>query len=267
MEDGSAQRARPAAGWRVAAASVCGTSHQRLGLPCQDAHGYATLDDGALLIVVADGAGSAAQSQVGSDAAVRAVLQYMGRVASGSPVYGVEKGLRLSLDLASQVVGQEAMKRGLDPRELATTLMVVRATPTSVAAAQVGDGAAVALGEDGVLLSLTRPLTGEYSNSTVFLTTPEWRDSVQYTELQLPVKGIAAFSDGLDLIALSMPYGRPHAPFFGPIFGFAATAADPEAAASRLGAFLSSPRVAGRADDDLTLVVGAAAPPSGPALE
>src|SRR5438093_57688 len=52
--------------WRVAAASVCGTSHAKTGKPCQDTYRWAVLPEGTLVAAVADGAGSAAHAEVGA---------------------------------------------------------------------------------------------------------------------------------------------------------------------------------------------------------
>jgi hypothetical protein len=37
---------------------------------------------------------------------------------------------------------------------------------------------------------------------------------------------VAVFSDGLPMLALKMPVGSPHAPFFMPLFHFMATMPD-----------------------------------------
>ena len=52
--------------WRALGASVRGTSHEKTGQPCQDAHCLELLPDGSLVAAVADGAGSAALGEVGA---------------------------------------------------------------------------------------------------------------------------------------------------------------------------------------------------------
>ena len=64
---------------------------------------------------------------------------------------------------------------------------------------------------------------------------------------------MAVFSDGLQMLALKMPGGTPHAPFFAPLFRFINNAADEPQIHSELESFLRSPTVRRRADDDLTL--------------
>ena len=49
--------------WRVAAASVCGTSHTKNDQLCQDAHCWHILPNNVLLIAVADGVGGYGESK------------------------------------------------------------------------------------------------------------------------------------------------------------------------------------------------------------
>lgn len=60
--------------WRVAAVSVCGSSHEKTGQSCQDAYYWEALPDGTILAAVADGAGSAAHSEVGAAVATQAAV-------------------------------------------------------------------------------------------------------------------------------------------------------------------------------------------------
>ncbi|MGB3559461.1 MAG: protein phosphatase 2C domain-containing protein, partial [Geitlerinemataceae cyanobacterium] len=64
----------PSTNWRVVAASVCGTSHQKRSQPCQDAHCWQITPEGVLVAAVADGAGSAAFGEVGAQKAVRTAV-------------------------------------------------------------------------------------------------------------------------------------------------------------------------------------------------
>ena len=61
--------------WRVGEASVRGTSHEKKGQPCQDAHYWDTLPEGVLVVAVADGAGSAALGEVGAAVAAQTAVE------------------------------------------------------------------------------------------------------------------------------------------------------------------------------------------------
>ena len=66
--------------------------------------------------------------------------------------------------------------------------------------------------------------------------------------------GLALFSDGLQMLALKMPQGTPHPTFFSPLLGLLATTPLGQAT-KHLQGFLQSPRVAEKAEDDLTLLL------------
>src|SRR5688572_17030964 len=81
--------------WRVVAASVRGTGHEKTNLPCQDAHGWEDIEGGWLVAAVADGAGSAPLAQEGAEVAVRHVVKMTTNgvrkhLASGAEKHSVE---------------------------------------------------------------------------------------------------------------------------------------------------------------------------------
>lgn len=246
--------------WRVVAASVAGGSHEKSGLPCQDAHQWRRLPNGLLAAAVADGAGSAALAEIGSAAAAAAAVEWIGRRAGDStPPDGDDRGwqalLADALRAALAALEKEAADRRAAPRDLATTLILVIASRSLVAAAQIGDGAALVRNEAGDLIALTRPDGGEHVNETTFLVSPNAIASAQMRVWRGRAGGIAAFSDGLQMLALRMSDHTPHAPFFTPLFSFAAGVADQAGGESQLRAFLRSSRIAQRTDDDLTLLL------------
>lgn len=255
MERAVSADAVAAPAWRVVGASVQGTSHARTGHPCQDAHAWTTLEGGVVALAAADGAGSASRAERGSAAAVRAALEALSNRALPADAEGWRARLLAALEAGRAGVEAEAAAMGEETRELATTLLVAVLGPERVAAAQVGDGAVVAEDEEGTLHALTLPPPSEFANETVFLTMPGAMEVAQTAVWDRPARHLAAFTDGLQGLALRLPAGTPHAPFFAPLFRFAAEAPPEEDAGSALAAFLSSPKVTARADDDLTLLL------------
>ena len=248
--------------WRVAASSVRGASHARLEQPCQDAHAVALLPNGALVAAVADGAGSAAISEVGSALAAETAVAAIATLAA-LPEAGDADGWRTvlteALRLAQIRLEAEAERREVDVNALATTLLLAVATAEGIAVMQVGDGAIVVGDADGSARALTFPLHGEYANTTVFLTGADALPTAQFG-LHPAATHLALFSDGLQRIALDMTTGAPFVPFFLPLFRFVATEAEATAAQTQLTSFLSSARVQERSDDDITLVLAAHLP-------
>lgn len=247
--------------WRVAGVSVRGASHERLGLPCQDAHQWAQLTNELLLAAVADGAGSASMADVGAILAVEAAINSARERFSESSSVGAlahlnwEGLLSHTLSAARAALEREAETRALPLRDFACTLTVVVAGKDFVAAMQVGDGAVVVAEPDGVLLSVLRPVQGECLNETVFLTSPDSVETSQPAVWHGPLAHLAVFSDGLQMTALRMPSADPHPGFFTPLFQFLARQSDGAQAQEALGSFLTSPRVRDRTDDDVTLLL------------
>jgi len=246
--------------WKVLGVSAQGVSHLKTATPCQDAHAWEALPGGLLIAAVSDGAGSAAFSDEGASAAASAAIAALRQrlTTEDMTVISQEQGgwhgvLTDAVEQARQAVVALAERRGEPLREFAATLIVVIATSEFVTAMQVGDGAAVAGDERGALFTLTSPQAGEYINETFFLGAPDSLATAQFAFRRGAIRRLALLSDGLQLLALKMPAGEPHAPFFMPLFRFVAECG--EDGQQQLQSFMRSPRVADRSDDDLTLVL------------
>lgn len=245
--------------WHVVGISERGATHIKHGIPCQDSHVWRALPGGAVVVAVADGAGSASLSQLGSARAALAAVEWVAELMQGDwPQRDDEwrEMLIAALETAHESVLLSAKKRQVEPRELATTLIMLVATPTMVAAAQVGDGAAVVMNNARQMLAVTAPQSGEFINETRFFTSPDYLKAVQVGIWRGEVAGLGVISDGLQLLALKMPEATPHAAFFSPLLQFLHETDDMHAAERQLREFLASDRIRQRADDDLTLVLG-----------
>lgn len=244
--------------WRVLAGSVVGTSHQTIGVPCQDAHRWRALSGGALLATVADGAGSARLAEKGSALAVDAVVEALSEAFERGRPDSDEKWRDLMVGAMCKARGAlevEASTRGVDLGELATTLLVALVMPELAVAAQIGDGAVILGDGTGAVNALTRPQQGEYANETTFLTSGSALPEVQLGIHRGSVVSLVVFTDGLQRLALRMPAGDPLKGFFLPLFRYVAEATDMDRARTELHNFLTSPRVTNQTDDDLTLLI------------
>lgn len=143
--------------------------------------------------------------------------------------------------------------------DFASTLTCAVLAGGWLATGQLGDGLAVARAGDQLFLA-ARPQRGEYANEAYFLTMDRALDRVEYATWQDPVDALAVSTDGLLRVALRLPECEPFAPFFRPLFDFAAGHLDVGGARRGLLRFLDSPRVCARTDDDKTLVLAVQAP-------
>jgi len=217
--------------------------------------------DRFLVAGVADGAGSVSLSEVGSVLAVQTAVREIAPKIADSAIPATDKEwkvlLNSGLEAALVAIQEEAESRQVNMRELSTTLLIAISTPDIVAAIQVGDGAIVFANQQGMSIALTSPPIEESLDLATFLTSPNGIDSAQICLWEGKPAQLAMFSDGLQMLALQMPEGVAHAPFFAPLFKFIAEAKDLDAAHQELTEFLRSPRVCDRTDDDLTLLLAA----------
>lgn len=243
--------------WTYTGQSVIGTSHQKLGLPCQDACQIAMRDQ-RLVAVVADGAGSVKHSDVGA----RHITEHALMLVQGwSPFVETEDAwtehLRELIHTLRQHLKTTAEDQGWALKELAATCLVMIVSDRWIAGAQIGDGAMIygTANEEDVQLLLSPPRS-EYLNETTFLTSDEYADALCVVTLEQQVNRVALLSDGLQMLALDMKTNppMPHQSFFRPFFASLDQVKNDAERAQHLNAFLHSKRVCRRTDDDKTLV-------------
>jgi Protein phosphatase 2C len=247
--------------WRVAGASVVGTSHQRNGLPCQDYSEFLRCEVGgepALVIAIADGAGSAAFSHLGAREAVGFLLRQAALFPRGVADIGrevAESWFAGALEHLQTVAEREKIEAG----GLDCTALVAVLGERHAVFAQLGDGAWIA-GANGTLGAVTWPYKGEFANETVFLTSPDARNLIQFQEFDEPLIAVAGFTDGIEAMALNFGAKTVHTPFFTRMFGDLQRCDDETSLVSPFISFLSSERVNERTDDDKTLVLACRVP-------
>jgi hypothetical protein len=250
--------------WKLVAQSVAGSSHLRGQQPCQDscrAVCEPLHDEQILLVAVADGAGSAQHAERGAQLACEIVLQrIVADVRDGLTVARIELDTaHYWLDEARRELGREAEQRGVTPRALACTLLLAVIGESAAAFAQIGDGAIITRYGDEYR-PVFWPQAGEYANSTNFLTDADFSQLLEFAQFPERIDEVAAFSDGLQRLALNLAARAGHRPFFEPLFARLRAAEKGEELSEPLRQFLTSPRVAQRSDDDKTLILATRVP-------
>lgn len=253
--------------WRVVGASVAGTSHQKLDLPCQDAHTWRILPHGLIVISLADGAGTAHRAAEGATRAADCAIDVLAESLSHELVPNAASWQSLTTDAfsqARQTLLDLAEAEGSPLKDFATTLTCAAVSADWLAVGQIGDGVVVVGERGGDLALAAKPQRGEYANETCFLTMEASLDQMVVLVENRSVDHLIVMSDGLSRLALNLPLCKPHRPFFDPLLAFAAEAHDSALAAQQLAAFLTSERVCERTDDDKTLVVAVRIPAGKP---
>ena len=169
--------------WRHIAQSTPGDSHRADGVPCQDSGRVAVLGgdlDQTLLACVADGAGSARHSAIGSALACESVVDSAARISRSTvrlPTCSTDDILQWC-DVIRAKLSEAAAARDAEVRELATTLCAAIVSANHACFFQIGDGAIV-LKRNSVCGIVFWPQSGEYANTTNFLTSNEYREHLQ----------------------------------------------------------------------------------------
>jgi len=251
-------------GWRYVAASVIGTSHEKMGGTCQDANECQVYSlpggEQVFAAAVADGAGSAACSGEGAAKTCRALLDLIhDHLCSGSSVEHITRDIAASWIAELQsLLDKEAITLSRERREFACTVLGLIASESCAACLQIGDGVIVlADSEEHAYGHVFWPDRGEYANTTHFVTEEDAIEHLQFVSISRRIADAALLTDGLLTIALNFQQQSAHQPFFQGLFAPLRTASDgrSDELSHSLVSFLSSPRVNEKTDDDKTLVL------------
>jgi hypothetical protein len=212
-----------------------------------------------LLSVVSDGAGSAVHSDRGAQLVCDTLLELAGEmVRASSDLDRLEDELVRSWFLAAR-----ERLRGLardaqtEIREFAATALLAIASDHQTLCARIGDGGIVLRrAPDAAFEVALWPDAGEYANQTFFVTDDAAAERIAIARFD-DVWDVVAFSDGLQNLALEQSTRSAFPPFFTPLVAAVRSGAVANGALhAQLAAFLNSPPVNERTDDDKSLVVG-----------
>src|SRR5262249_31567272 len=161
-------------------------SHRRTSQPCQDhcrAEQVRVGLETILVIACADGAGSAELSDVGAKLACDRLFEIAYEQLSAdltllAPRHNTLLGW---YQRVHDALVAESVARGVSVRQLACTLLTAIVGEGYVAYAQVGDGSIIFL-HKGQYESVFWPQTGEYANTTNFITQPDFERWFEFSE-------------------------------------------------------------------------------------
>ena len=245
--------------WRHIARSVQGLAHVADDVPCQDSSRIAVLGEGdgeTLVACVADGAGSAQHSAIGSTVACSSIVDsIVAHLESGGAVADVQsEDVERWCEAARAKLAEHAESCECELGALATTLCAAIVSAGGSCFFQIGDGAIV-LKRHGALGVAFWPLSGEYVNTTTFLTSKEYRDCLEFCSTKDGFSDVALLTDGIERLALRFDVRIPHPPFFDPLFRTLRASEDSQGLEEDLSRFLQSESVRNRSDDDKTLIL------------
>ncbi|WP_414544055.1 PP2C family serine/threonine-protein phosphatase [Nostoc sp. CCY0012] len=255
--------------WKAIARSEVGTSHQSQEIPCQD-YGFYRIYDDVIVGAVADGAGSAKYSDVGSQLAVKTGLKYLSKISEYlhkrkrcwqrfSQKLSQTEAEKLFSKTHKKVLAElcnKATTEDYSIHDLACTLLVFVATPNWLAAMQIGDGFIVVRPhEDSGYQLLFKPDKGEFANETTFITSENALKEMQVDVISGEQEFICVSTDGLEKVAIRLQEWKAFPPFFKPFEEYLRETSNPEENDKYLIELLQSERLNARTDDDKTLLL------------
>ncbi|XEN35042.1 serine/threonine protein phosphatase PrpC (plasmid) [Ensifer sp. WSM1721] len=210
--------------------------------------------------VVADGAGSASHAGAGSKLVCLSFFRACREFLITKPLEElVEEHVWSWLDGIREALNAKANAMALRPRDFASTMVAVVASPQTSIVIHIGDGAAVwkTAGSDEWEVP-SWPYHGEYASTTAFVT-DDPQPNLNYLRINEAIDEFALFSDGIERLVLEHATRSAHAPFFNrmlaPLKSSLLEGPDRVLSAA-LKHYLDSPNVCERTDDDKSLILG-----------
>lgn len=246
--------------WKTVFDSVTGASHDTSGTPCQDACRVVTITSSSgeelLIIACADGAGSAKCAADGSMIACDEVVKYvqtLPHVSTWLTSVTRDDAVAWIGHVRSAIAGRAA-ELNEPVRQLATTLLVAVIGESASVFIHIGDGAIV-VREDDDFRCMFWPQSGEYANTTNFVTDDDFADKIAYEVRDARIDECVVFTDGLERLILRFDNHTVHRPFIEPMLQNMRSAESTDHFFTPLREFLASARINERTDDDKTLIL------------
>ncbi len=249
--------------WRTAHASAIGTAHVNQNTECQDRFACQTVEtkSGAVLIaVVADGAGSTTDGQIGAEIAckffIEGVSDFLDSQDASVNSLNLEFG-RFWIGYFQKKIEEIAAKDEKTLRDYASTLVAAVIGENAAAFFQIGDGGAVfsASGELQSYQFAIEPEESEYINVTDFLTDETAFERLRFVLIEEKIEDVILFSDGVASVAVDFQTNQPHEPFLMPMIAPLRSGNASNDLNEKLEKFLGSPKINEKTDDDKTIIL------------
>jgi len=248
--------------WRYVDGYAVGSSHVASRTPCQDrcAGSLVRSKDGGevFVAVVSDGAGSALHAEAGAEFACASLLASATEDVEESSDFdriGDERVRTWFMAVRAALLAR-ARDADAEVRDFAATAMIAMASETQALCAAIGDGAIVVRRAAGEPFEVALwPEAGEYANQTFFVTDETAPERIAIRRYDA-VCDVVAFSDGLANLALERATKTAFGRFFEPLVATVRASDAGRDLQAELVAYLNSPAIVARTDDDKALVVG-----------
>ncbi len=278
--------------WVVAYASIIGNGHIAADLPCQDSCTHQRYNATWGIAVVADGAGSASNSEIGSNFVARNTAHCFEEVLSRNTWNSAEElpseerwreEALHALQIVRQRLKLNSENNNYKYASLACTVLVALYSPFGILTAHIGDGRAAYSTAPNEWNALIEPFRGNEVNETVFITSNIWTTEgvAKYVEtgvIKHTIRAFALMSDGCENGSFEVNVwdeekekyhdpNRPYVRFFEPnvqgLLQLHKEQKEQEEINAIWGGFLTNGNKSFKHEtDDKTMILGIVVPPS-----
>jgi hypothetical protein len=175
--------------WFVVGGSSIGKTHISRNKPCQDNHFCSNIKDAWGIAISCDGAGSADNSQLGSEFVSKKAVEVfkdsiqLNNFVNNNKLPNEEEWQSISnlaLRTINKALADFASEKKIEFNTLACTIIVVIFTPQGLLSCHIGDGRAGYCSANGEWKPLITPHKGEEANQTIFITSSIWLSEVDF---------------------------------------------------------------------------------------
>lgn len=248
--------------WRIAQASAIGLAHVNQNTECQDRLAckiVKTKGGEVLIAVVADGAGSTSDGQIGAEIAcqffIKEVTDFLKSQDATVGSLSLEFG-KFWISFFQKKITKISKKSKKTLRDFASTLVGAVVGKNQAAFYQIGDGGAVftTSGEAKSYRFAIAPEESEYVNVTDFLTDETAVGRLRFVLIDERIEDLILFSDGIFPVAVDYQTNQPHEPFLMPMIAPLRNG-NADNLNAKLESFLASPKINEKTDDDKTIIL------------
>lgn len=155
--------------WKMISYEACGRGHEKENIPCQD-KALIKKNKDMYIIALADGAGSCKKSHYGASI----VIDYAAKIIEENFDFLINNnnGVEVKKKIVEYLIMKlqdESLKLNCTVKELSSTLLLACIKKDKFLLMHIGDGVIGGI-RNGKIEVLSTPFNGEYSNSTVFVT-------------------------------------------------------------------------------------------------
>ena len=202
----------------VLSASIRGSLHKSLGLPCQD-YSCARSAKNKLVAVVSDGAGSAKHSKIGAQIICNTLCDLLIK----SNLETIKEDVVHAINVARKKLILHRYNHSKSPADLvnfSATLVGVFYYKNKGVFFHIGDGAGIAFQKEKYEnFVISEPENGAFSCETYFYTMDDWKDCLRFTNFE-NANRVLLMTDGVTGFAFSNDFYKIRRNFLIPVIEY-----------------------------------------------